>query len=101
MVLGVSFGLYADNAFFTLLPMYLYELGFAKVNGFHNTSNLLSVFSYNFSNQSHTALVVTTGAAADMFSRIFLAIMSLFVEIKARNIFLAGAIMIIIVRFSK
>lgn len=31
MVLGISFGLYSDNTFFTLLPMYLYEIGFPKV----------------------------------------------------------------------
>lgn len=35
IVMGISFGLYADNAFFTLLPMYLYELGFVKVYVIH------------------------------------------------------------------
>lgn len=44
-------------------------------------------------------MIVSIGAAADLGSRIFLAIMSLMVETKARNIFLAGAIGIILVRF--
>ncbi|XP_055300651.1 monocarboxylate transporter 14-like [Sitodiplosis mosellana] len=78
MVLGVSFGLYSDNAFFTLLPLYLFELNFPKPD---------------------TAMIVATGAAADMTSRVFLAIMSLFIEIKARNLFWAGAIGIILLRF--
>lgn len=78
MVLGVAFGLYADNAFFTLLPMYLFELEFTK---------------------SNAALVVAIGAAADLSSRVFLALLSLCVKVKARNVFLAGAIGIILVRF--
>lgn len=31
LVLGISFVLYSDTAFFTLQPMYLFELGFSKV----------------------------------------------------------------------
>lgn len=31
LALGVSFALYSDTAFFTLQPMYLFELGFSKV----------------------------------------------------------------------
>lgn len=31
IVLGVSFALYSDTSFFTLQPMYLFELGFSKV----------------------------------------------------------------------
>lgn len=34
IVLGISFALYSDNAFFTLQPMYLFELGFSKVKRF-------------------------------------------------------------------
>lgn len=44
-------------------------------------------------------MIVATGAAADMSSRVFLAVMSLFIEIKARNVFWAGAIGIIFLRF--
>lgn len=44
-------------------------------------------------------MIVATGAAADMTSRVFLAIMSLFIEIKARNVFWAGTIGIILIRF--
>lgn len=31
IVIGISFVIYSDNAFFTILPMYLFELGFDKV----------------------------------------------------------------------
>lgn len=31
IVLGISFALYSDTSFFTLQPMYLFELGFSKV----------------------------------------------------------------------
>lgn len=31
IALGMSFALYSDTAFFTLQPMYLFELGFSKV----------------------------------------------------------------------
>lgn len=32
IVIGTSFALYSDNSFFTLEPMYLFELGFSKVS---------------------------------------------------------------------
>lgn len=32
MALGTSFALYSDNTFFTLQPMYLFELGFSRVS---------------------------------------------------------------------
>lgn len=31
IVLGISFALYSDTSFFTIQPMYLFELGFTKV----------------------------------------------------------------------
>lgn len=34
IVLGISFALYSDVAFFTLQPMYLFELGFSKVSAY-------------------------------------------------------------------
>lgn len=36
IVLGISFALYSDTSFFTIQPMYLFELGFAKVNSREN-----------------------------------------------------------------
>lgn len=35
IALGISFALYSDTAFFTLQPMYLFELGFSKVRHFY------------------------------------------------------------------
>ena len=32
MVIGIALSLYSDGTFYTLLPMYLFELGFSKVN---------------------------------------------------------------------
>ena len=31
MVIGIALSLYSDGTFYTLLPMYLFELGFSKV----------------------------------------------------------------------
>lgn len=79
LALGVSFALYSDTAFFTLQPMYLFELGFSKADA---------------------AKIIAIGAAADLSSRIFMAIVSLCVQVKARYIYLAGATFTIIARFS-
>lgn len=49
--------------------------------------------------QSDTALIIAGGAAADLFSRVFLAITTLCVQVKARNVYLAGAIFTILSRF--
>lgn len=49
--------------------------------------------------QSDTALIIAGGAAADLFSRVFLAIASLCVQVKARNVYLTGAILTILSRF--
>ncbi|XP_031623601.1 monocarboxylate transporter 14-like [Contarinia nasturtii] len=78
IVLGISFGLYSDNTFFALLPMYLFELHFS---------------------QPDVAMIVSCGSAADLASRVCLAIISLFVEVKARNIFWAGSIAVVLTRF--
>lgn len=39
IVLGISFALYSDVAFFTLQPMYLFELGYTKVFNLPNRSH--------------------------------------------------------------
>ncbi|XP_055300044.1 monocarboxylate transporter 14-like [Sitodiplosis mosellana] len=77
IVLGNTFALYSDSAFFTLLPMYMFKLGFDKPD---------------------TALVVSIAAAADLGSRIFLALSTFCVQIKARNVILIGVIATIIFR---
>ncbi|XP_055300591.1 uncharacterized protein LOC129567563 [Sitodiplosis mosellana] len=78
IVLGTTFALYSDNSFFTLEPMYLFELGFSKAD---------------------TAKIISAGAAADLSSRLFLAVTSFFIQVKARYVYLAGAIATIFVRF--
>lgn len=35
ILLGQAFALYSDSVFFTLLPMYLFELGYSKVGLSH------------------------------------------------------------------
>lgn len=35
IVLGITFALYSDMAFFTIQPMYMFELNFEKVNAFY------------------------------------------------------------------
>lgn len=78
IVFGMSFALYSDTAFFTLQPLYLFELGFSK---------------------QETAVIIAVGAAADLGSRIFMAVMSLCVKTKARYIYLAGATFTVFARF--
>lgn len=41
------------------------------------------------------------GAAADLFSRIFLAVVSLFIHVKARYVYLVGAVATIGARFGE
>lgn len=57
-----------------------------------NVSNLII-------KQAEAALVVATGASADLVSRIFVTVMSLCIEVKARYIYLSGAILTILLRF--
>ncbi|XP_035892105.1 LOW QUALITY PROTEIN: monocarboxylate transporter 1 [Anopheles stephensi] len=78
IVLGISFALYSDLAFFTLQPMYLFMLSFSK---------------------SDVSLIIAIGAGADLISRIFLAISSTCLNIKARYVYLAGALFTIVARF--
>ncbi|XP_058823290.1 monocarboxylate transporter 7 [Topomyia yanbarensis] len=79
IVLGISFALYSDLAFFTLQPMYLLMIGF---------------------NKPDVSLIIAIGAAADLLSRVFLAISSTCLNIKARYVYLAGALFTILARFA-
>ncbi|ETN63784.1 monocarboxylate transporter [Anopheles darlingi] len=79
IVLGISFALYSDLAFFTLQPMYLFMMAFSKAD---------------------VSLIIAIGAGADLISRIFLAISSTFFNIKARYVYLAGALFTIVARFA-
>ncbi|XP_031626281.1 uncharacterized protein LOC116342706 isoform X2 [Contarinia nasturtii] len=79
IALGCGFALYSDTAFFTLQPMYLFELGFSKTDA---------------------SVIIAIGAAADLGSRIFMAVMSLCIQVKARHIYLAGAVLTIVTRFT-
>ncbi|TMW49112.1 hypothetical protein DOY81_005795 [Sarcophaga bullata] len=78
IVLGISFALYSDIAFFTLQPLYMFELGF---------------------NKPDTANVIAIGAAADLASRIFLAFLAVFIQMPSRYIYLAGSFFTVISRF--
>ncbi|EAT44425.1 AAEL004213-PA [Aedes aegypti] len=79
IVLGISFALYSDLAFFTLQPMYLFMIGFGKPD---------------------VSLIIAIGAGADLLSRVFLAISSTCLNIKARYVYLAGALFTILARFA-
>lgn len=79
IVLGISFALYSDIAFFTLQPLYLFELGFTKPD---------------------TASIIAIGAAADLASRIFLAFSTIFIQMPSRYIYLAGSFFTVIARFA-
>uniref|UniRef100_A0A1A9ZB14 Major facilitator superfamily (MFS) profile domain-containing protein n=1 Tax=Glossina pallidipes TaxID=7398 RepID=A0A1A9ZB14_GLOPL len=78
IVLGISFALYSDIAFFTLQPLYMFHLGYDKPD---------------------TASIIAIGAAADLGSRVFLAFLAMFIQMPSRYIYLAGAFFTVISRF--
>ncbi|KAH8398043.1 hypothetical protein KR222_011561, partial [Zaprionus bogoriensis] len=79
IVLGITFALYSDIAFFTMQPSYLFELGYSKAD---------------------TASIIAIGATADLISRISLAFTAIFIQVPARYIYLAGALFTMFVRFA-
>ncbi|KAG4068744.1 hypothetical protein HA402_002435 [Bradysia odoriphaga] len=76
--LGISFALYSDMSFFAIQPTYLLKLGFDKPTVAH---------------------IIAIGATADLASRIFLAISSSWIRLKARDIYFIGAALTIFTRF--
>lgn len=102
IAIGISCALYSDNAFFTLQPLYLFELKFSQVS---DTNSRFHLYIYRFiifiRVQRDSAMVVAVGATFDLCSRIFLAIVSYFVQVNARHIYLTGAIASIIIRCSE
>lgn len=79
IVLGITFALYSDITFFTMQPIYLFELGYSKVD---------------------TATIIAIGATADLLSRIFLATTAIFIQVPARYIYLGGALFTVIARLA-
>lgn len=80
IVLGITFTTHSDITFFTLLPMYLFELEFTKADA---------------------AFIISVGAAADFSSRICLAVLSFFVQLNPRHIFLSSTVIMLFIRFSR
>ena len=78
IVVGISLAQYSDIAFFSFQPLYLFELGYSKQD---------------------TAYIIAIGAAADLVSRIFLAASSVCIKIKARYVYLFGAMLTLFARF--
>ncbi|XP_017011249.2 monocarboxylate transporter 7 [Drosophila takahashii] len=79
IVLGITFALYSDITFFTMQPVYLFELGYSRPD---------------------TATIIAIGAAADLSSRIFLAITAVCIQVPSRYIYLAGAVLTVFARFA-
>ncbi|KAJ6640355.1 Monocarboxylate transporter 12, partial [Pseudolycoriella hygida] len=77
--LGISFALYSDMSFFAIQPLYLLKLNLSKTIIAH---------------------IIAIGATADLISRIFLAVSSTWIRLKARDIYLIGAALTIIARFA-
>ncbi|XP_001355008.3 monocarboxylate transporter 7 [Drosophila pseudoobscura] len=78
IVLGITFALYSDITFFTMQPVYLFELGYSRPD---------------------TATIIAIGAAADLTSRIFLAVTAVCIQVPSRYIYLAGAVFTVFARF--
>lgn len=77
IAIGVSCGLFSDNMFTSILPLYLTSLGFPM---------------------NEAAWIVSIGTAFDLLSRVIVAILSLFFSIKARSFFLIGLIALVVGR---
>lgn len=77
---GVSFVLTADYAFTSLLPIMMTDAGYSKDNA---------------------TLTVVVNGMAEMMSKIFLAVFSFAVNVKARYIFFAGMIFMELARLGK
>lgn len=80
ITIGISLAMCSDATFFTLQPMYMFQLGFSKTDA---------------------ANVVAVGAFADLISRIFITVMSLCLNTKARYVYMIGASLTILLRFGK
>lgn len=78
IAIGISCGLFSDNIFTSILPLYLKSLGFPM---------------------DDTAWIVSTGTAFDLLSRVCVAVFSLFFSIKARPFFLIGLVALVFCRF--
>ncbi len=76
---GVACGLFTDNMFASILPSNLKALGF---------------------HIDDAALIVSTGTAFDLLSRVIVAILSLFFSFKARHFFLVGLIALVVCRIA-
>lgn len=99
LVIGMSFSLFSDGTFLTILPIYLDRLGFSKVSGGEKNGKIVSIYYFSFLfKKGDITRIVSVDAGTDLVSRVLLALMSLFVQPKARYIFLAGGIATIIVR---
>lgn len=51
--------------------------------------------------QPDTATIIAIGAAADLASRIFLAVLAIFIQMPSRYIYLIGALFTVVTRFGK
>jgi len=58
-------------------------------------------FNLYFTFQPDTATIIAIGAAADLSSRIFLAITAVCIQVPSRYIYLAGAVLTVFARFGK
>lgn len=98
IALGVTFVTFSDGTFFILLPMYLFKLEFSKVSIFRCFSKQ-NIERNELFQQINAATVASIASASDLIGRITLAVLSCFISINARYVFLAGAILQIILRF--
>lgn len=77
IAIGLTMSLYSDGAFFILLPMYLFDLGFSK---------------------DDAAMISSAASAAELCCRAFMAVISFRFQFKARSIFFFGSIAITLIR---
>ena len=80
IALGISLAHFSDATFFIFQPLYLFTLEYSKQDIFY---------------------IIAFGAAADFTSRIILAASSIYIEVKARNVYLAGALFTVFARLGE
>ncbi|CAG2066105.1 unnamed protein product, partial [Timema podura] len=79
IAVGIAFTFTADIIFFTILPIYLFYLGFSK---------------------PETAVCISIGLACDLGGRLFLTVLGLFAQVKSRTLVLFGSTATVVFRTS-
>lgn len=78
ILIGITIALFSEDSFSVLLPLYLLDEGFTK---------------------EKTAVILSVESTSELLCRVIIAIVSLYIQLNARYVFLIGAIIIMPIRY--